>query len=492
MLFNSFVFLLAFLPVTLLVYFYLNSKRLLLGAKAWLCFASIFFYSYWDVKYLPLILSSIMVNFIIGSAISAKTENEKSVRLQKKAMLIIGIVFNVALLGYFKYVDFFIQIANVVLSNQMALLHVVLPIGISFFTFQQIAYLVDSYKGETKEYDFLTYSLFVTFFPQLIAGPIVHHKEMMPQFETKRNRLLSYRNIAVGMMVLITGLIKKVVIADNISRYANIGYNDVAVLSMSEAWFTSLTYTFQLYFDFSGYSDMAIGIGLMFNIKLPQNFNSPYKAVNIQDFWHRWHMTLSRWLKDYIYIPLGGNRGGRVKTCLNLFLTFLIGGFWHGAGWTFVIWGAMHGVAIVIHRLWSKLGFRLNRFSGWLITFLFVNFTWVFFRAKSFGDAVEMIKSMLGLKKIVLPQAFASFIDVSKYTDVSIGKWTGILSSNPTSLPITLLGLLLFSGFTINSWDYYKNKKSANVVEALVYMVLMLVCFHNMMINSSDFLYFNF
>ena len=284
-------------------------------------------------------------NFIIGRKLSSNPS---------KPLLIFGIIANVALLGYFKYADFFIENVNSLFGTNIDLLNLALPLAISFFTFQQIAYLVDSYRKETKEYSFLNYALFVTFFPQLIAGPIVHHKEMMPQFENKWNLVKKYKNIALGLFIFSIGLFKKVVIADTFAIWATNGFDNATTLNLFEAWATSLSYTFQLYFDFSGYTDMAIGIALLFNIKLPINFNSPYKALNIQDFWRRWHITLGRFLRDYIYIPLGGNRTGKFRNYLNLLITFLIAGIWHGASWMFVFWGFLHGVAMVVHRAWKE------------------------------------------------------------------------------------------------------------------------------------------
>ena len=282
-----------------------------------------------------------LFNYTIGSGLAKNSNNR-----YRKEVLTIGIVANLLLLGYFKYSDFFITNINSVLNTDMSLLHLALPLAISFFTFQQISYLVDSYRKETHEYDFLNYALFVTFFPQLIAGPIVHHKEMMPQFANVRNKVKNYRNIAIGLFIFSIGLFKKVVIADTFALWATAGFDNAEVLTLLEAWATSLSYTFQLYFDFSGYTDMAIGIALLFNIKLPINFNSPYKALDIQDFWRRWHMTLSRFLKDYIYIPLGGSRKGNYRTYTNLMGTFIIGGLWHGAGWTFVFWGGDTWISI--------------------------------------------------------------------------------------------------------------------------------------------------
>jgi D-alanyl-lipoteichoic acid acyltransferase DltB (MBOAT superfamily) len=335
LLFNSYEFIFAFLPITFFIYFYLNHKRLTEASKVFLVVSSLFFYSWWNPVYLPLILVSMVFNYVIGTSL---TKDEEHKKVSKKQLLTIGIVGNIGLLGYFKYSDFFIGNFNLAFGSDIPLLHLALPLAISFFTFQQIAYLVDSYRQETKEYDFLNYAVFVTFFPQLIAGPIVHHKEMMPQFANARNKVKNYKNIALGLFIFSIGLFKKVVIADTFAVWARAGFDTATTLNLFEAWATSLSYTFQLYFDFSGYTDMAIGAALLFNIRLPINFNSPYKATNIQDFWRRWHITLSRFLKDYVYIPLGGNRKGNFRTYNNLMATFIIGGIWHGAGWTFVFW----------------------------------------------------------------------------------------------------------------------------------------------------------
>jgi D-alanyl-lipoteichoic acid acyltransferase DltB (MBOAT superfamily) len=342
-----------------------------------------------------------LFNYVIGNSLnSKKEENKKS--FSKKSILIFGIAANLSLLGYFKYADFFIENFNIVAQTNINLFNLLLPLAISFFTFQQIAYLVDSYRQETKEYDFLNYALFVTFFPQLIAGPIVHHSEMMPQFANKWNAVKKYRNIALGLFIFSIGLFKKVVIADTFAVYSSAGFDTATTLNLFESWATSLSYTFQLYFDFSGYTDMAIGIALLFNIKLPINFNSPYKARNIQDFWRRWHITLSRFLRDYVYIPLGGNKISSFRTYSNLLATFVIGGLWHGAGWTFVFWGFLHGMALVIHRAWSNLGFKMWTWLAWLITFNFVNIAWVFFRAKEWDDAIRILSSMFSLDNVVI------------------------------------------------------------------------------------------
>jgi len=314
-------------------YFFLNKKKYPTGAKYWLIGASLFFYSWWNIIYLPLMLLSIIVNYILTANMQKQN--------YKKKLLYIGLAFNIGLLGYFKYADFFISNLNFISGNNIELLHLALPLAISFFTLQQIAFLVDSYGGLVKEKSFLDYSLFVVFFPQLIAGPIVHHKEMMPQFAKIKNKVVNYENIAKGLFVFSVGLFKKVVIADTFAQYASAGFASADKLNLIEGWITSLSYTFQLYFDFSGYTDMAIGVALLFNIVLPQNFNSPYKSTSIIEFWNRWHMTLTRFLTTYIYEPIVKSFGkfSFNRAMFATFVTMFIAGLWHGAAWTFTIIG---------------------------------------------------------------------------------------------------------------------------------------------------------
>lgn len=401
MLFNSPVYIFLFLPVALAVYFLFNRYRMLLAGKSWLVFTSLFFYGYWNPLYLPLIIGSMLGNYGIGTSLGKEAGGNG--RYSRQLVFAFGVGANLALLGYYKYADFFLSNFNAVTGSDFSLLRLALPLAISFFTFQQIAYLVDSYQGKTREYDFLNYCLFVTFFPQLIAGPIVHHEEMMPQFEQLRGKFRNYRNLAQGVFIFVLGLFKKVVIADTFAGWATAGFDQSPELSCAGAWIVSLCYALQLYFDFSGYTDMAVGSARMFNIQLPVNFNSPYKALNIQDFWRRWHMTLSRWLRDYLYVPLGGNRKGDGRTYVNLFLTFLLGGLWHGAGWTFVLWGAMHGAGTALHKFWSGFGFRMPRPIAWVLTFGFVNFSWVFFRARSFADANKVFAGMFSFSGYRMP-----------------------------------------------------------------------------------------
>lgn len=421
MLFNSFAYLLLFLPTTVIVYFVLNRRRLVLAAQAWLVISSLFFYAYWKLSFLPIILASILVNHVFGVYLSGQSKKFNSCRIEgralnRKTVLFVGILFNASLLGYYKYADFFVDNVNAVLGPLIPQPNITLPLGISFFTFQQIAYLVDSYKGMTREYNFLNYSLFVSFFPQLIAGPIVHHKEVMPQFARLKNKFLYWDNVYIGLFFLALGLFKKVAVADTFAVWANQGFADLKTLTCLTAWKTSLCYTVQLYFDFSGYTDMAIGAARLMNIKIPQNFNAPYLALDIQDFWRRWHITLGRFLREYTYIPLGGNRKGKVRTYANLFLTFFIGGVWHGAGWTFVLWGAMHGAALCIHRLWKNLGLCMPKLLAWGLTFLFVNAAWVVFRAENLQTVSIIWRAMLNFPAIA--------IDISPLSTLTeIGFW---------------------------------------------------------------------
>ena len=402
MLFNSIEFIIYFLPLTLFVYYFLNKNKLIQLAKGWLVIASLFFYSFWNIKYLPLIIGSMLFNYSIGTTLN--NYESTHLKINRKLVLVFGITVNLLLLSYYKYFDFFVSNFNYALQTQFNSLHIILPLGISFFTFTQIAYLVDAHKQEVKEADFLNYALFVTFFPHLIAGPILHHSEMMPQFAKLRNKIFSHKNLSIGLFLFSIGLFKKVIIADNLSVFVSQGYDIFDKLNFFESWLLSISYALQIYFDFSGYTDMALGAALMFNINLPINFNSPYKAHNIQDFWRRWHMTLSRFLRDYVYIPLGGNRLGNLKTSQNLIATFLLGGFWHGANWTFIVWGAIHGFGIITHKLWKKLNFKMPAIFAIILTFIFINVTWVFFRAENIHIALTMLKNMFGAHGFLLPK----------------------------------------------------------------------------------------
>lgn len=396
MLFNSYMFIFIFLPITLLLFFNV-AKYNRKAAISILFLASLIFYGWLDYRFVLILLISIVVNFVIGNYIN------QSVSARKK-FLWVGIIFNLGLLSYFKYTNFFIQNINSALQGNLPLLDITLPIGISFFTFTQIAFLVDSYRGLVKKYSFINYALFVSYFPHLIAGPIIHHKEVMPQFEKRQTFQFNSRNLLIGLALFTIGLFKKAVLADFLSYYVSPVFDMPAQhISALDAWTGALSYTFELYFDFSGYSDMAIGLSLLIGIKLPINFYSPYKAINIIEFWHRWNMTLSRFLREYVYIPLGGNRKGPFMRYINLMITMLLGGLWHGANWTFVIWGILHGIYLCVNHSWIgiKKYIGLNNYDGFfitnlsrLITFLAVVVAWVFFRSPNYAVAHHIINAM--------------------------------------------------------------------------------------------------
>lgn len=371
---------------------YLGSKL----AIFWLVSASLFFYGYWDWHYVPLLFLSICFNYALGTQILNK--------LHKKTYLCIGIIGNLLLLGYFKYAAFFLKSLNAFIGTSVFdIVDIVLPLGISFFTFTQTAYLVDAYRGEIKDTSFLVYCEFVTIFPHLIAGPIIHHKDMIPQFTKLQNFIIDYRNIAMGLTLFIIGLFKKQVIADRLSPWVCEVFEHVDSLSIFEAWIGAIGYTFQVYFDFSGYSEMAIGLGLIFNLKFPINFDSPYRATSIIDFWRRWHMTLGLWVKKYLYIPLGGNRHGELRKNINLFMSMLLIGFWHGAGWTFVLWGGLHGIFLVINHQWRRFNIDLPKIVNWFLTFGCVIIAFVIFRANNISEAFTMLRAMVDFDSFTLP-----------------------------------------------------------------------------------------
>ena len=386
--FISHEFLEVFLPCAILAFYLSQAIRSWLGVLVLLS-ASLIFCANNGVWQLALLTGSILFNFGVGLVLNKLQKERACVR---RAALLGGVAVNLFVLGYFKYAGFLVSILNSTLGAGLADPRITLPVGISFYTFTQIAYLADVHAGcGPREPSLSTYALFVTYFPHVVAGPIIHWREMMPQFEAiaakARNLYFSSEhraNICRGATLLGIGLAKKLLIADQLAPFVERGYAAAANMGWADAWLLSLSYTFQLYFDFSGYTDMAIGMSLIFGVQLPFNFNAPYRAVSIQDFWRRWHMTLSRWLRNYVYIPMGGSRGGAYPTLRNLLLTFLIGGLWHGASWTFVVWGALHGAASCVHRLWNGAGFRLPTGLAAALTFLFVDIAWVFFRRPTF------------------------------------------------------------------------------------------------------------
>ena len=420
MLFNSYSFIFAFLPLTLLGFFWLARYEHKLAA-AWLAAASLFFYGWWNIAYVGLLLGSIAFNYTLGVWIARGRVRRQAI--SKGHLLTFAVAANLSMLAYYKYANFFLETLNDMVGTGLDLGTIILPLGISFFTFTQIAFLVDTYRGGVKEYNFLHYSLFVTYFPHLIAGPILHHKEIMPQFSKTSTYRLDPLGFSVGLSIFAIGLFKKTVLADGVAPHADTIFAAAAQgghPGLLQAWGGVLAYSVQLYFDFSGYSDMAIGLSRMFGIVLPLNFYSPYQALNIIDFWRRWHMTLSRFLRDYLYIPLGGSRSGRPRRYLNLGITMVLGGLWHGAGWTYVAWGALHGVFLLVNHVWQELrkalGQELAR-SAWtgrlasrFVTLLGVTVAWVFFRATNFQSATQILKGICGLNGLFLPIAVVDLL----------------------------------------------------------------------------------
>ena len=390
MLFSSYEYLAFFLPIVVVIFHWLRARQFVQLSFFFLTFASFVYYAWWNPRDLPILLGSISFNWWLGRVILTS----QGKRTKQRLLLYTGCLFNFVLLAYFKYVGFLVDNVNYFGGTEIEFVKPILPLAISFFTFQQIAYLVDCFTGEGELFTFPNYALFVTFFPQFIAGPIVHHKEMMPQFAATHAPGEMTNLVSLGLFRFSLGLFKKVILADTFSIWANAGYGEVNELTTATAWLTTLSYTLQLYFDFSGYSDMAIGSGLLFGIRLPENFNSPYHAVDIKDFWRRWHITLGRWQRDYLYIPLGGNRNGATNMLFAISLTFILGGLWHGASWTFVAWGGLHGFAYIALWAWSQTGLKMPIWTARAITFSFIHLTWVFFRAKTFSDALTVYQQM--------------------------------------------------------------------------------------------------
>ena len=415
------------------------------------------------------------------------------------------------LLGGFKYTDFIFSNLNS-LGASLPLPHILLPLALSFVTFQQIAFLVDTYRSEEiKRIDWLDYSLFITFFPQLIAGPIVHHKEMMPQFASllsQGRELIDWERFARGLFIFSIGLFKKVVIADQFGVWADNGFSYVqkgGILNFFESWATSLSYTFQLYFDFSGYCDMAIGIALFFGITLPINFNSPYKASNIKEFWKRWHMTLGRFLTEYLYIPLGGNKKGFPRELVNVFIVFTLSGIWHGAGWGFIIWGVLHAIAMIIQRVYRyvlKSVFGIEEIRSkvyivlcWILTFNFINISWVFFRSENVSGAVDLIKGMVGMNGVVVPSGLQIYLQkIIPFISIKTGELTSIISPSDNKTPILYLTIFFLVALCCQNSINYSKKASQKYLANIFCSLLLTLAL--IQIYASDyqetFLYFNF
>lgn len=462
MLFSSQPFIIFFLPLALWLYFQAakshrgGSQQLKLSV---LFLTSTVFYAWWDPRFVPLLLGAVGLNWLLAKAYFATGS---------KSILVAGVVANLSILGLFKYANFFAESVLALFGIEHQAWSIILPLGISFFTFQQISYLVDVKRGEAVQYSFLEYATYVSFFPQLIAGPIVRHGELIPQFKRQPDTQQWLELAGRGLVLFTLGLVKKVFFADELAPIADEGFATAAMISTADAWTSALAYSLQLYFDFSSYSDMAIGLGALFGFRLPINFDSPYKSSNIREFWRRWHITLSNFLRDYVYIPLGGSRGGLWVTCAIVMMTMLLCGLWHGAGWTFIVWGALHGGAICLNRVWMMLGIRLPSLAGWMITMLCVVAGWVLFRAESFSDAANLLGAMYSLG-IEFPDKF----DLEDWTIVAIG--------------------LIFSLFGPTNVDVVKKTFiQRRLIAVIAAIALVLVCLRVGQGRGLEFIYFQF
>ena len=500
MLFTTAAFIALFLPTVLIGYF-LIGRRSQQWAAAWLLAASVFFYGYWMPEFTLLLLASIAVNFTlstrIGRAIGAGWGDAGRDRGWR--WLALGVVFNLGLLGYFKYANFFVDNLNAALGADWNLGRVVLPLGISFYTFTQVAFLVDTWHGKVREVRPVYYGLFVTYFPHLVAGPVLHHAQMMPQFGDPSVYRFNAANFFGGVVIFCIGLFKKVVLADGIAPYADAVFVPADAGQQpgtGEAWLGTLAYTFQLYFDFSGYSDMAIGLSWMFNIRLPFNFDSPYKARSISEFWRSWHISLSNFLRDYLYIPLGGNKKGPVRRYINLGLTMVLGGLWHGASWSFVLWGALHGAylmvnhgsrALIVRAGWSD---RLECSAAfgllaWALTFMAAALAWVFFRAHTLEGALRIVQALVGAAPPV--------------AEHGLMLWNAGLDAGVGAVWCMLLGLLAVAlpnsnavGTRVLMWFAAFRPACIALGSAALLMVALLVLLNTARDSVSAFIYFNF
>ena len=487
MLFNSFTFILLFLPTTLAVFHGLERQGQHKFALGSLAFASLIFYGWWSLQALGLLLVLMAANYVVVWLLLYGSHEDRKRRL---LLLAVGVVGNLAVLGYFKYINFFLENWAAFTSSEATFVATVLPLGLSFFIFQKIALLVDAHRGKVRHFEPLGYLLFVSFFPQLIAGPIVHHSEVMPQFV--RRGSIQAGTIAQGLTLFVLGLAKKVLIADTIAGLASPVFDAAAggiLPSIIEAWTAALAYALQLYFDFSGYSDMAIGLALLFGIRLPVNFNSPYKAASIIEFWRCWHITLSRFLRDYLYIPLGGNQHGHIRRYVNLAFTMLLGGLWHGAAWTFVVWGALHAFYLVINHGWIAL----RRWAGWTwpsnmltrlaaisITFTAVLVAWVFFRAADLSTAGVMLRAMIGLGSNATHSFSATFASYVIPALLAIVWWA------PNS---TAIVSYVFEDNELTTPAEFALQRSAG--GALIVGMLLSLCLMSLT-HVTEFLYFQF
>ena len=487
MLFNSYIFIFLFFPLVLIGYYCLGHAGLYKTVLAFLTGMSLWFYGYNNIYYLFILVISILINYGLVALMSRIGQNAKL----RKCCLIAGLLLNLGILFYFKYYDFFIGNVNAVMKKHFPLLNLMLPLGISFYTFQQLSYVIDAYKGECEPYSFWEYAAYVSYFPQLIAGPIVYHSELIPQFRDPENRRLHFTNLSRGLYAFALGLAKKVLIADTLSKVVTIGYDNIPELNTFSTLMVMICYSLQIYFDFSGYCDMARGLGKMFGFTLPVNFHSPFKADSVRDIWKRWHITLSRFLTNYIYIPLGGNRKGSKRKYLNLFLVFLISGIWHGANWTYILWGIMHGIAIVFENMFPKLRFKSRKLNVFF-TQVFWFLTLIMFRSNSLADAGYFYRNLFTAPKPFLNGIGASLKIPENFIILKALSWKA-----PQYLPafyFTMIGILLlicfFFAYGMEAEEWIQ-KKARTGKGTFVLAFVFLWGFVSLS-QVSTFLYFNF
>lgn len=504
MLFNSYIFIFIFLPLALLGYFTLNHFKKFELSKLFLAGMSLWFYAYFDIYYLWVIVGSILVNYLFSYIIQRFYSSKGELSLTvKRLFVVIGVLINLGLLFYFKYLDFFIENINALVGSHFRLHNILLPLGISFFSFQQMSFIIDRARGKAEHYSFINYITFVTFFPQLIAGPIVLYTEMMPQFESEQNKHFRFDNFSKGTILFTLGLSKKVLLADVLAQSVNYGFANAIFLDTTSTVLMMLAYTFQIYFDFSGYSDMAMGLGYMFNIELPVNFNSPYKACSVKELWQRWHMTLSRFFIQYVYIPLGGSRNGRFRTLINIFLVFFFSGIWHGANWTYIAWGTMQGLLVV----WDNLGiigvkgsndkikahFQMPRPLGWLLTFSFFNLSLLFFGSDSMKTAFQMFKNLFAFTntghvyKLANSTKITELYFITKACDLKFPEYSNILSL------IIYVVFLFICGLIIKGKNALEITKETTFSRKTYILTAILLAWNIISFSQvSTFIYFNF
>lgn len=469
-------------------YFSLNHFEKYNTAQAFLLGMSLWFYGFFNYSYLLIIIASILVNYLL-TWYMVKTRISSLRRLA----FIGALIFNIGILFYYKYFDFFVENLNIIFHADFVLKNLLLPLGISFFTFQQLSYVIDVYRDKNMErYNFLQYASFVAYFPQLIAGPIVTHDELVPQFGDLSKKKFNWDNFSSGLYIFVLGLAKKVLIADTFGIVANYGFSNIASMDTTNAILVTLAYTVQIYFDFSGYCDMAIGIGKMMNIDLPVNFDSPYKSLTILEFWKRWHKTLTRFFTKYIYIPLGGNRKGNIRTYVNVLVVFFVSGVWHGANWTFILWGTLHGIFNVITRHWKTWFDKLHPALSWLVTFTFINFTWIFFRADTIKDSLLMINKILQLN---FGPIHTSIIEAFNLVEIKV-VLTLLLPENIFNLYPNMLVLIAFIVVLVimlGSKNAYERMTTfrPSLLNFILILLLLIWCIMSFS-GVSTFLYFNF